>query len=404
MRMLSKIAADAIAASLSVCAVSPVNAAFSPEIQADISVSAEDYTKLPSFTSDEEMLKYVRAEMKARNENIKVMMSGKTTDDEKRYSSMMLKDLFYPTGDPAEGRYLYLGLSQNVSWVHAVDGGVVIEVTPKYRTTAAQEKQLDTAIETVRNFVSKNLMEKLKNSSDAEKVSALYDYFVTYMKSRKLSDSADPASMSSAYSAAITGTANEIGYLQLFIRLLAEFDIPCSDYYTNYDSSNPLSAHYIAAVSVDDTYYLCDPVWDFKIGSDTGSYKFLLKGMSDIDSQIPASSEFIHKHLTMFGITVSEIAAENGFSMFAYDKKFEFGDVSGDGLVDSVDASAILAEYARLSAADKRGIFSAGQKKSADVDENGKIDSVDTSLVLSYYAYKSTKNDNLSFKDYISIK
>ena len=82
MRMLSKIAAAAIAASLSVCAVSPVNAAFSPEIQADISVSAEDYTKLPSFTSDEEMLKYVRAEMKARNENIKVMMSGKTTDDE----------------------------------------------------------------------------------------------------------------------------------------------------------------------------------------------------------------------------------------------------------------------------------------------------------------------------------
>ena len=57
-------------------------------------------------------------------------------------------------------------------------------------------------------------------------------------------------------------------------------------------------------------------------------------------------------------------------------------------MVNSVDASMLLAAYARLSS-NKNATFSEKARKAADVDENNKIDSVDASLVLAYYSYLS---------------
>ena len=74
--------------------------------------------------------------------------------------------------------------------------------------------------------------------------------------------------------------------------------------------------------------------------------------------------------------------------------EYALGDTNNDGKVDSVDASAILAEYALLSS-NGNGKFNDTQKKAADVDKNGKIDSVDASKVLSYYAYASNAKDNV---------
>ena len=68
---------------------------------------------------------------------------------------------------------------------------------------------------------------------------------------------------------------------------------------------------------------------------------------------------------------------------------FILGDVNSDKKVNSVDASQILAEYAR-TATNRPSEFSSLQKKAADVDENGRIDSVDASKVLAFYAYTAT--------------
>lgn len=76
------------------------------------------------------------------------------------------------------------------------------------------------------------------------------------------------------------------------------------------------------------------------------------------------------------------------------------GDLNGDGLVDSSDASIVLGEYAEISISNP-SILTDIQKKSADVNNDSKIDSVDASLILSYYADKST-NGNLSFEEIIS--
>ena len=76
----------------------------------------------------------------------------------------------------------------------------------------------------------------------------------------------------------------------------------------------------------------------------------------------------------------------------------KLGDVNGDGRIDSVDASNILASYA---------VFSTGQASpttkeiaSSDVNSDGKVDSIDASKVLSFYAYNSSSG-TLSFTDYL---
>ena len=80
------------------------------------------------------------------------------------------------------------------------------------------------------------------------------------------------------------------------------------------------------------------------------------------------------------------------------------GDVNDDGMVDAVDASDVLAYYARVST-EQEGGFSKKQQIAADVDMNGLIDSVDASDILSYYAYLSTAGGTVpDMVDYLEKK
>ena len=84
--------------------------------------------------------------------------------------------------------------------------------------------------------------------------------------------------------------------------------------------------------------------------------------------------------------------------------EYSFGDVNGDGVIDAVDASEVLAYYARVST-DQDGGFGIKQQAAADVDMNGFIDSVDASDILAYYAYVSTAEGKvLSMEEYMKKK
>lgn len=65
------------------------------------------------------------------------------------------------------------------------------------------------------------------------------------------------------------------------------------------------------------------------------------------------------------------------------------GDINNDNIVDAVDATNILMEYAVLSTSGK-STFDDEQKESADINKDGIIDSSDASCVLAYYSYTST--------------
>ena len=65
------------------------------------------------------------------------------------------------------------------------------------------------------------------------------------------------------------------------------------------------------------------------------------------------------------------------------------GDVNNDGMVDSSDASLVLAEYAEIQTGGAGG-FTDIQYKAADVNKDDVVDSSDASKILSYYAMVST--------------
>lgn len=75
----------------------------------------------------------------------------------------------------------------------------------------------------------------------------------------------------------------------------------------------------------------------------------------------------------------------------AFDTTFTLrnGDIDGNNMVDSSDASRVLAEYSAISTGGMPS-FSNSQKRAADVNFDGKIDSTDASKILEHYANIST--------------
>lgn len=82
--------------------------------------------------------------------------------------------------------------------------------------------------------------------------------------------------------------------------------------------------------------------------------------------------------------------------------KYNLGDVDNNSVIDAVDASKVLAYYARISTKQDGG-FSDSQKKAADVNKNGIIDAVDASKILAFYAHIST-GGKLTFEEFLKNK
>lgn len=144
--------------------------------------------------------------------------------------------------------------------------------------------------------------------------------------------------------------------------------------------------------------------YDDPMGGDTSSLQFML---DDVDVSFEEYSSAVGRYDIYF----------NGF-FFSYDSYIELGrkydlnkekissvlkayaeentdtatkmgDIDGDGIVDSTDASLVLAEYSRHQTG-KESTFTAEQKKNADTNKDGLIDSSDASRILAYYADIST--------------
>ena len=83
-------------------------------------------------------------------------------------------------------------------------------------------------------------------------------------------------------------------------------------------------------------------------------------------------------------------------------EKTKLGDVNFDNKVDSVDASLILAEYAKIST-NQNTTFNEKQFTAGDVDGTNVIDSVDASRVLAYYSYTSTGGKLSDMRDWMEL-
>ena len=83
---------------------------------------------------------------------------------------------------------------------------------------------------------------------------------------------------------------------------------------------------------------------------------------------------------------------------------YTLGDVNNDGKINAIDASSVLAYYARIST-NQEGGYTDEQILAADVTHDGLINAVDASNILAYYAYVSTaKEDIMSIEEYMKKK
>lgn len=104
-------------------------------------------------------------------------------------------------------------------------------------------------------------------------------------------------------------------------------------------------------------------------------------------------SKIINMTLAISLSVISVCGMYRGNEAFAINNEISgisnMGDINNDNIVDAVDATNILMEYAVLSTSGK-STFDDEQKESADINKDGIIDSSDASCVLAYYSYTST--------------
>ena len=94
--------------------------------------------------------------------------------------------------------------------------------------------------------------------------------------------------------------------------------------------------------------------------------------------------------------TAQTYAEKYGYSFEPIKSEFKYhlGDINNDEQINAVDASSVLAYYAKVST-DQDGGYSEVQKAAADVNNDGSINSVDASNILAYYAYVSTTQEEI---------
>ncbi len=103
------------------------------------------------------------------------------------------------------------------------------------------------------------------------------------------------------------------------------------------------------------------------------NYKYIGVGIANINGRYYWTQNFVGMYDTYPG---------------AYDPD-QFGDVNGDGVIDSVDASLLLKDYASVSSGHGYTLTTFQRAKS-DLTADDKMDSVDASSMLRLYAKNST--------------
>ncbi|MBQ8180565.1 MAG: leucine-rich repeat protein [Ruminococcus sp.] len=134
-----------------------------------------------------------------------------------------------------------------------------------------------------------------------------------------------------------------------------------------------------------------------------------LEGVAFLGNETAISSEAfsnMSNFFVIYGTTGSSaeiFAQEYGFDFVSTDGVYAFGDVSGDGKIDAIDASDVLTYYAAV-ATGHRGKFIPAQLTAADVQPDGTVNALDASRILTYYAYTATTTgDILSVADYFKV-
>ena len=243
-------------------------------LYADI-ISEEDLEDTPSVYFGDGEIEYhdtiaeaaaeMREQMEARTETIVIGIEyGEFIEDVAHY---IFNDALLHTGVPTQGDYLaftYGGWSGSLSGLECEDGyEITITYTMKYYTTAAQEAQMDIAVD--------NLLDELDlyEADDYSKVCGIYDYICdNVVYDYENLENSEYKLMYTAYAALMDKTAVCQGYANLLYRLALELDVDAR--IIAGDAGGP---HAWNIVKLGNWYYNLDSTWD--AGED--EYDYFLK-------------------------------------------------------------------------------------------------------------------------------
>ena len=99
----------------------------------------------------------------------------------------------------------------------------------------------------------------------------------------------------------------------------------------------------------------------------------------------------------LLNLTYEKLSKKESYPAIALEKYNKFagtyilGDINGDLMIDSGDASLSLVEYA-VRSTNRPSELSKNAQKAADANSDEYVDSADATLMLSYYSYASTGN------------
>ena len=121
------------------------------------------------------------------------------------------------TGDPHEGDYIARGAATHTV-ANGNDDWMTASCTAEYYTTAAQEKEMDSAVE--------KLLKELNvyNKNDYQKIAAVFSWIADNVEYKR---SAGSSLDQTGYSALVLGSAVCAGYSHLFYRLMLELGVDC---------------------------------------------------------------------------------------------------------------------------------------------------------------------------------
>ncbi len=307
----------------------------------------------------------------------------------------MMYKAFDETGSGTDGDYLRFAVRSYRCRITSYTNYYKLTYNVTYFTTPEEEEALTRKINDI--FSSLNI----DKMSDYKKIETLYQYVTTNVE---YSEDMDDPHIYSAYNAVFNGNAVCQGVTQLLYRMYTDCGISCriiAGTSVELDDPDSEGNHVWLIVKLDGIYYLLDPTWD--LGNRIEDCIFFLKGSSDFESADPNVLHIAtnNNKLTFPDYNSDEFKAAYPISKTKYVKKnYTLGDVNNDNLIDSVDASIILAEYTRLSSNMPSGLNSE-QSDAADINLDSKIDAIDASQILGYYAAVSS-GKYISLTDFIN--
>lgn len=392
MKIYRRILAGALSAAIISAPVQTLSA------RAEISVSgpgisAEETPISAVYATKESAAEELRKHLRNRETEFTMTVSASvigSKDDMTDIISRSLED----TGDPCEGDYLRWNIKY-YSYSTLTDrrtGTVAVTFSNTYNSTAAQEAQVDKAVDRIMAELD------LAGKSNYEKISAVYSYTA---KNVTYNETSEAREVFSAYGAIVQHSAVCQGYALMLYRLLSEADVPCRVITGTANGGN----HAWNIAEAGGKFYYLDVTWDSTLGS--SKLYYFMRGTKDFDSLMPSYShtaEAWDANSPLYAdYSSADFSRRYPMSETAYNSAdsiaYQIGDPDGDGIVDSADSTLILESYAAVSVGKRSGLLEPA-KRASDVNSDGAVDSSDASAILSYYAYIST-GAFVSFADFI---